>query len=263
VKDPLLLLAPSDLRTLAVAIASGRLSEPYLATSVQRFLSPGTADEVASSLQELAALGVQTRALTKLLELLATAIADRPPLEDIIDLVTTGPDSGGLASRDTSVVVRDLFHNAKDSVVVVGYAVHQGREVFQALADRMIENPKLDVRMYLDIQRKIGDTSTASELVRRFENRFRSSQWPPGKPLPQVFYDPRSLELERGKCAALHAKCIVVDGCELFLSSANFTEAAQQKNIELGVLFHSAPMAARVLRFFTSLVESGRLKKAF
>ncbi len=262
-KDPLLSLAPSDLRALAAALDSGRLSAPYHATGVQRFLSPSTADEVASSLQGLATLGVQTRALAKLLELLATAIADRPPLEDLIDLVTTGPDSSGAGSRDTSVVVRDLFHSAKASVVVVGYAVHQGQKVFQALADRMAECSSLQVRMYLDIQREAGDTSAPSELVRRFADRFRNFQWPAGKPLPQVFYDPRSLELEHQKRAALHAKCIVVDARDLFVSSANFTEAAQHKNIEVGVLLRSLVMADRLLRFLNQLVETGRFKRAF
>jgi hypothetical protein len=38
--------------------------------------------------------------------------------------------------------------------------------VFQALADRMQESPNLTVRLFLDIQRKPGNTSAAAELVR-------------------------------------------------------------------------------------------------
>ncbi len=261
-KDPLLSLEPSDLRALASAIASGRLAAPYPATSVQRLLSAGIAEKVANSLQELAGLGVGTQALTKLLGLLASGMTDRPPLEDLIDLVTTGPINSDAGSRDTSVVVRDLFHNAEISVVVVGYAIHQGQKVFQALADRMVECPGLQVRMYLDIQREPGDSSAPSELVGRFVDRFRGSQWPSGRPLPEVFYDPRSLEVTWESRAALHAKCIVVDGRSLFVSSANFTEAAQQKNIEVGLLLESPVLAERLLRFFNALVEAGHLKQA-
>jgi hypothetical protein len=196
------------------------------------------------------------------LGLLAAGKAERPEVEDLIDLVTTGPINSDAGSRDTSVVVRDLFHNAKSSVVVVGYAVHQGQKVFQALADRMVECPGLQVRMYLDIQRESGDSSVPSELVGRFVDRFRSSQWPSGRPLPEVFYDPRSLEVNWESRAALHAKCIVVDGRSLFVSSANFTEAAQQKNIEVGLLLESPVLAERLLRFFNALVEAGHLKQA-
>jgi phosphatidylserine/phosphatidylglycerophosphate/cardiolipin synthase-like enzyme len=204
---------------------------------------------------------VGTQALTKLLELLAGGMAERPPMEDLIDLVTTGPGDSETGCRDTSVVVRDLFHNAKNSVVVVGYAVHQGQRVFQALADRMVEAPGLQVRMYLDIQREPGDTSAPSEIAKHFVDRFRNHQWPSGKPLPQVFYDPRSLKLEFQSRAALHAKCIVVDGRSLFVSSANFTEAAQQKNIEVGLLLESPILADRLLRFFDALIESGHLQQ--
>jgi hypothetical protein len=225
-------------------------------------VGPGIANEIASSLQDFAAIGIDAQALAKILGLLAAGMADRPPLEDLVDLVTTGPASSDEGGRDTSVVVRDLFHNAVSSVVVVGYAVHQGQRVFQALADRMMEWPGLEVRMYLDIQREPGETSDASELVRRFVDRFRKYQWPSGKPLPQVFYDPRSLELDHQSRASLHAKCIVVDSRNVFVSSANFTEAAQQKNIEVGLLLSSPVLADRLLRFFNTLVESGHLKRA-
>jgi len=177
--------------------------------------------------------------LARMLEVLAEGLAQRPPLEELVDLVTTAPDSGTTVMRDTSVVVRDLFHNAKDSVVVVGYAVRQGQQVFQALANRIMELPSLQVRMYLDIQRNVGDTSAPSEVVARFLERFRSIQWPPGKRLPDIFYDPRSLATEPQQRASVHAKCVIIDSHHVFVSSANFMEAGQEKNIEVGLLLQS------------------------
>jgi phosphatidylserine/phosphatidylglycerophosphate/cardiolipin synthase-like enzyme len=111
--------------------------------------------------------------------------------------------------------------------------------------------------MYFDIQRNPGDTSTPSELVARFAHSFRTHQWPIGKRLPEIFYDPRSLEFDRSKAAALHAKCVVVDRTELFVSSANFTEAAQHKNIEVGLLLRSPIITERLLSFLNQLVEAG------
>jgi phosphatidylserine/phosphatidylglycerophosphate/cardiolipin synthase-like enzyme len=56
---------------------------------------------------------------------------------------------------------------------------------------------------------------------------------------------------------ALHAKCVVVDDRMAFVSSANFTEAAQQRNIEAGVLMTN-PQFARSLRTqFEVLVSHG------
>lgn len=257
-QEPLLALAPSDLRALVSALRTGRLCPPYLPASVQRTLSGAIAAEVAAAIQDLANSGMPAPAIARTLELLAGACEARPPIEDVIDLVTTGPEVRGVTNRDTSVVVRELFHKAEESVLVAGYAVYQGQRVFQALADRMLARPNLNVRMFLDIQRKPGDTSANSEVVGRFAHRFRTAQWPADRPLPEVYYDPRSLATDSKTCAALHAKCIVVDGFEVFVSSANFTEAAQQKNIEVGLRLHSPVLAERVIRFFESLLQDGR-----
>lgn len=256
-QEPLLALAPSDLRVLVSALRTGRLCPPYLTTSVQRMLNGAVAAEISAGLQDLACSGMPAAAIARTLELLAVACEFRPPIEDVIDLVTTGPEARGVTNRDTSVVVRELFHKAEESVLVAGYAVYQGQRVFQALADRMLERASLKVHLFLDIQRKQGDTSAPSELVGRFVHRFRTTQWPTERPLPEVYYDPRSLETTPKACAALHAKCIVVDGFEVFVSSANFTEAAQERNIEVGLRLQSPVIAERVSRFFESLAEAG------
>jgi phosphatidylserine/phosphatidylglycerophosphate/cardiolipin synthase-like enzyme len=261
VKEPLLSLAPSDLRALAAAISSGRLAAPFSTLSVERYITVAFAQSITESLQTFVACGISPQGLGRALELLADSMAERFSIEELVDLVTTGPDDGA-AARDTSVVVRDLFHNAGESVLVVGYAVRQGQQVFQALSDRMTELPTLKVRMCLDIRRDAGDTSAPSEIVRRFLNHFRRLNWPRDKRLPEIFYDPRSLEYGARDRASLHAKCIVVDEGDLFVSSANFTEAGQGKNLEVGLRLRSAVLARRLVRFIDTLIGAGRIKCA-
>jgi phosphatidylserine/phosphatidylglycerophosphate/cardiolipin synthase-like enzyme len=217
---------------------------------------------IAESLRELAAADMQPEGIAQCLELLAQTIAERPQMEDLVEIVATGPQVTGVANRDTSVVVSDLFSRAQKSVVVVGYAVYQGRKVFEALSKRMTERPDLNVRMYLDITRKPGDTSIESELVKRFCYQFRSTQWPPGARLPEIYYDPRSATLDRSKAAALHAKCIVADDEHVFVSSANFTQAGQNRNIELGLLLSSRLVGERISGFFRHLCEHEVLRRA-
>ena len=77
-------------------------------------------------------------------------------------------------------------------------------------------------------------------LVAEYASMFRST-WP-GHRMPEVFYDPRSLASGPGKRMSLHAKCVVVDNRWAFVTSANFTEAAQQRNIEAGVLVDDEPL---------------------
>jgi len=251
-------ISDGDLREIALAIRSGRQAPPYTTVALQRIVS-GDVAALAADLQSLSQSGFGAEHAATTLELLRADRRARPPVEDVLELVTTGPEVPGIANRDTSVVVRELFANARESVLVAGYAVYQGQRVFQALADRMVEVSGLKVRMFLDIQRGYGDTTAAPELIRRFAARFRSDQWPEDRPLPEVYFDPRSLETDPERRACLHAKCVVVDGKDVFVSSANFTEAAQQRNLEIGLLIHSPEVANRVTCYFEELLRSGRL----
>ena len=260
-KEPLLSLASEELRQLAGALDAGRLSQPYSTIALQRFVSQAVAPCVAAKLAELSELGCSSRAMAKALEMLATAIEGRPQLEEVVDLVTTGPDEVAEAPRPTSVVVGDLFREAKSSVIVAGYAVRQGQKVFRDLADRMAELATLNARLYLDIQRTNGDTSAPGEILRRFSQRFRSTQWPAERPMPEVYYDPRGVELDRSQAASLHAKCVIVDSERLFISSANFTEAAQERNIEVGLVLNSPLLASRLTEFFARMVDAGILQR--
>jgi hypothetical protein len=259
----LLLLPESDFPPLISALRSGRLSSPLAAALVERIVGHPVSHETIEAMEALGRVGLSGPQLAAALELVVQDRRRRPRLEDALDLVTSGPEAPGLTNRDTAVVVRELFANATTSVLVAGYAIFQGHRVFQALADRMQECPALKVRMFLDIQRGPGDTSAESELVRRFTNWFRTNEWPTDRPLPEVFYDPRSVELSPQKRSCLHAKCIAVDRKIVFISSANFTEAAQERNLEVGVLIHSPWVAAQLVRYFDTLLSAGALKATF
>lgn len=252
-------LSEADLRQLSGALRAGRLAPPFGAVGLRRYLAAELADAVAAELQRLHGAGMEPAHLALLLEALAEDRAARPPLLDRLDLVTSGPEAPGVAIRDTAVVVRELFSTARRSVLAVGYAVHQGRQVFRALAERMEQRPDLDVRLCLDVQRTWQDVTPTVLLLRRFTERFTTQEWP-GKRFPAVYYDPRSLAFEMGQRASLHAKCIVVDRQVAFVSSANFTEAAQARNIEVGLLVRVPAIAEALTRHFEALIEAGVLK---
>ncbi|MBS1805498.1 MAG: phospholipase [Acidobacteria bacterium] len=210
----------------------------------------------------MAKIGYSSAGISYALDLVADCRGNISKLDDAIQLVMSGPQLAGSERRDTAVVVSDLFRNAQENVLIAGYAIYQGRRLFDELARRMDELPKLDVRMFLDISRKPGDTSMSGEIVRRFTERFQYEEWPHNSRTPQVFYDSRGLDLDWTERASMHAKCIVVDGHRVFISSANFTEAAQERNVEIGVLFESVAAATRISRFFSALADSGQFRRA-
>jgi len=256
-------LSNSDLQTVSAALRSGRLSSPYPLLQVARVVPAAIAAVVQAAFVELEAAGFSAQQIATVLLLVEADRLRGRTSELPIDLVTSGPEAPGIPNRDTSVVVRELFAHARQSVLVVGYAVHQGQQVFEALAKRMEALPNLDVRFFLNISRPEGDTTTGAILVARFKQRFTDRQWPPGYRLPQVYFDPRSVAEDRAIRSALHAKCIVVDSSQVFVSSANFTEAAQQRNIEVGLIIQSEWLARGITNHFHKLLENGLLTRAF
>jgi len=56
-------------------------------------------------------------------------------------------------------------------------------------------------------------------------------------------------------------KCVVVDEEEAQVTSANFTEAAQERNTEVGVLVRLPNFAKSLNEQFESLVNRGQLKR--
>jgi hypothetical protein len=112
-------LSDADLRELASALKSRRVSAPYSELQVNRVLSPKLAAELTASLQQMATFGFDEQQIALTLEMLLRDRLDGRRNEPPIDLVTSGPEAPGIANRDTSVVVRELFAHASKSVMVV------------------------------------------------------------------------------------------------------------------------------------------------
>jgi len=118
----------------------------------------------------------------------------------------------------------------------------------------MDARPELRVTLLLNIRRKRGDTGVAEQLVRRFADHFWGTDWP-GSSRPSVYYDPRALEME-GPAGVLHAKAVVVDDEAVFVTSANLTEAALDRNIEVGLLVRDSALALSVSGYFQGLIDA-------
>ncbi len=244
---------------LADLIDAGLVSPPFHELTLREYLADVSAGSIAECLEGFVRQGMSSAHIARLLRAFAAGQQVSSDPSTFIDVVISGPDMGGSA-RDTGVVIRQLFRKAQQRVLAVGFAVHQGRSVFKALADRLDQDPSFQATLCIDVRRTHGSTSRDQEIVRRFANGFVREEWP-GSRLPTVYYDPRSLRPTGSATSALHAKCVVIDGKEALVTSANFTEAAQQRNIELGLTVRSGVIAHRIEEHFRSLIRSQHLER--
>lgn len=249
-------ILPSHIRQrLASALETGQIGPNPTATSLR--FAIGTHEfhaEILEGLSGLSQNGVVGPAAGAWLRVLDDNLisASRP------DLVWSGPGVPGLFARDTRLVYEELLGSAEQVVWASTYAFFDGPKSFHILAKRLDERPSLVVKLLLNIQRKRGDSAAADEVVRRFADHFWKSDWP-GARRPQVYFDPRSVEQD-GPVGVLHAKAVVIDQEVTFITSANLTEAALDRNVELGVLLRDRAFALTVSSYFQGLIDKGLLK---
>jgi phosphatidylserine/phosphatidylglycerophosphate/cardiolipin synthase-like enzyme len=168
-----------------------------------------------------------------------------------LDLVWSGPEAAQAQSRDTGQVLRELFASAERHVIIAGFAFWGASTIFETLHRRaLVKQLETEFFIHLDPSGKNQQMTPA--------NFFRYT-WPWTDIVPVVHYDARADgDEEQG---SMHAKCVVVDDAATFITSANFTSAAQTTNVEVGVLVRDAEFAQRVAAQWRSLAARGLFRR--
>ncbi|GAB1488618.1 hypothetical protein MASR2M8_10640 [Opitutaceae bacterium] len=250
-------LSTADLTAFATALESGWIAP----SSPEKLFRTYAGDDAASLKQWLREISPTVFTPSQVARMLHAVGAGRARDQILApDLVVSGPDVPGVPTADTHSVVQSLFQEAKSEVILAGYAFYNGQALFERLRDHWTRNPSLKVVFHVDVPRRHGDTSSAEGIITKYVDDFRAKHWP-WQPVPELYFDPRALVPDVKSRASLHAKIVVVDRKKLLLTSANFTEAAQQKNVELGVLCSLPYLAERVCSYFEGLRSTGHLRR--
>jgi phosphatidylserine/phosphatidylglycerophosphate/cardiolipin synthase-like enzyme len=231
---------------LRAAIASGLLRTPLDRASLVGF---GIRHQIEAIEHALA--GHKTAACLSILDVVLAEREDRRPPPE---LVWTGPEAPAGPARDTAVVLRSLFEGARESVLLAGYSFDHAKDVLAPLYGSMLQH-QVSARFFVDIpQIARGDPEAAH--LKQCLGKFLHQNWPFGEPHPRLYYDRRALK-PGPPYSSLHAKCVVVDGVKAFVSSANFTQRGQERNIEVGVLIEDPSFASYLAGQWLGLIDAG------
>jgi phosphatidylserine/phosphatidylglycerophosphate/cardiolipin synthase-like enzyme len=206
--------ATPDLERLRSAIAGQRLAFPLSRAGLQ---SEGL-EALAGHAPALNAAGREGA-----LAVIDAVLGERAGGSRQPELVWTGPESRSSGARDTAVVLSELFRKSTASVLLAGFAFDHAAELLRPLHESLRRG--VSCRLFAD-----ADVAAS----------FTREHWPFGPPFPEVY----GFTPEKGVFASLHAKCVVVDGAWVFVTSANFTDRGQTRNVEVGVLMEDARLAA-------------------
>jgi hypothetical protein len=234
------------LAQLRQAMAEGRLRAPLDRAALVGFGLRHQLDAIEGALG-----GHMTAACLAVLDVvLEERSAQRRPPE----LVWTGPEAQAGTARDTAVVLRALFEEARESVILGGYSFSHAHEVLSPLHASMRAN-QVQARFFVHIPQLERGQDAASHLATQLE-AFLAQSWPFGLPRPRLYYDKRAL-VPGPPFSSLHAKCVVVDGSKAFVSSANFTQRAHERNIEVGVFIEDENFAGYLAAQWLGLIDAG------
>lgn len=195
--------------------------------------------------------GMDAAVVLGVVDALIAARRARPPAPE---LVWTGPEATSASARDTEVVVRRLFSAARQEVIVAGYSFDHGADILRPLHEAM-RDQGLRALLFLDIAGRARVPSETEHYATLKVREFIAHNWPFGDPRPDIYYDPRTVAPDQ--YASLHAKCIVVDRAHALVTSANFTNRGQDRNIETGVLLHDPGFAGELADQWWGLIRAG------
>lgn len=240
-------VSTSMLERLQQELKEGRLKTPVHRASL---VGLGIKNQLDALLAALS--GHRSAACLAILE---TALNERSQRKPSPELVWTGPEGVASTARDTAVVLKQLFEQARSRVVLAGYSFDHAHDVLQPLHQAMVEHG-VEAIFFVNIPQANVLQQPPEQYGRLALADFRAKNWPFGPPYPKLYYDKRALTPGPPWCS-LHAKCVAVDGTRAFVSSANFTARGQERNIEVGVLVEDRAFAQFLMAQWLGLIDAG------
>ena len=168
------------------------------------------------------------------------------------ELVWTGPATSVVPVRRTEQVLCDLVQNAERKLTIMSFGIFQ--------VPRLVESLERALEQHVDVRVILGDRESQSDRALD-QQRCQLGEMVTSKACLCWWPHERRLRDAAGCAGLMHAKAAVADSRAAFLTSANLTEAALERNMELGVLIHGGNLPAAIDRLVDALIESGELER--
>lgn len=163
-----------------------------------------------------------------------------------VESVWSGPSDIPILDRKSMQAMFDVINGARKELLLASYVIHDIESTVERL--RAASDRGVRIIMIVEMDKQHGGTLDYSGIAKAGL---------PVIPHLELFYWP----LERrhivdGKSGILHAKCIVADRRDALVSSANLTEHAFHRNIELGVRITGGTVPESIVRQFEELIRT-------
>ncbi len=246
VVDLVALVSPAKVRTVASALRG--LAMPAAAPAVNALVDTpaarATVTRVLAAWAQVQASGHEVAGML----LGASEARLRVERELSVELVWTGPTTRFVPTRRTEQVLLDLIASAQADLFLVSFVAYDVRSVVAAMNQAASRGVRL--RVLLEASSSHGGSLNVdpAATMRTSVPEAEIFTW---REKPQPFVD--------GK---VHAKVAVIDGARAFITSANLTGHALEKNMEAGVLINGGLVPKTLDDHLQALIDVGVIARA-
>ena len=167
-----------------------------------------------------------------------------------LELVWTGPKTGLIPTRQTEQVMLEVIDSARSDLFLVSYVFFNTPSIVSALNTAIARG--VIIKALLEPSMEHGGTVHTNGIKAMHEVVADAS----------IYTWDDDLEKKSGTYlgSSVHAKCVVADRKLAFITSANITMAALERNMELGVLIRGGSEPERLHDHLEALVKTGIIK---
>jgi cardiolipin synthase len=174
----------------------------------------------------------------------SSATASLAAGESSVELVWTGPATGMVPIRHTAQVLTGLIDEARARLFLVSFVAYHVTGVIDALQRAIKRSVRIQVLLEQSTQHGGNVTVDSLAMLRRNLPRAEFYEWD---------------QAIATASASVHAKCAVADGNVAFVTSANLSDAAMERNMELGVLLRGGQVPGLLDRHLQALITTKQL----
>lgn len=163
-----------------------------------------------------------------------------------VHLVWTGPKTGLIPTRNTEQAINEVIEQSEHSLFIVSYVFYNATTIVESLNAAVGRGVK--VRILLESSIAEGGAISGDGLGAMHK----------AVPKTELYvWDPTEKAKSAGMLSAsVHAKCAVADSTIAFVTSANLTSAAMERNMELGVLVRGGSTPRRLHEHLDALIAT-------
>lgn len=180
----------------------------------------------------------------------ASLVSERAKVNESIEMVWTGPSSGLVPSRHTEQVLLQVIQEAQRKVFIVSFVAIGVGPVIDTLQRAIDRGVRVDI--LLESAKHYGGKVDV-DSIEFFKKEIPSAN---------IYSWDGKLGFSDSYTGAVHAKCAVADERIAFITSANLTQAALERNMELGVLVRGGTVPKSLARHLEALIATGIIQRA-